>query len=170
MHEPDRRPTWQQLGDESGVTLVEVMVAIFLLATAMMAMSQVATSGLLSLRDATDRTAAISLATQSLEASRQLPWESLQLEATAHAARCGQMITIADDGSVTEPAVCHATDAVGDVAPFWGDIDGFEIETYVTAIADFPNARRVTAVVEWGQGSQIRTVRSSTVIAQVSRG
>jgi hypothetical protein len=170
MHEPNRQRPPRRLADESGVTLVEVMVAIFLLATAMMAMSQVATSGLMSLRDATDRTTAISLATQSLEASRQLPWESLYLDATAHPGRCGQMIVIADDASVTEPAVCLATGEVGAAAPFWGDIDGFEIETYVTAIQNFPNARRVTAVVEWDHGAQTRTVRSSTVIAQVSRG
>jgi hypothetical protein len=170
MHVPNAGAGRRRLVDEDGVTLVEVLVAMFLLTGAMLAMAHVATSGLVSLRDATDRTTAIALATEVLEQSRQVPWDVLLLDATDHAPVCGDMIAIDDAGSVTEPAVCDAAGAVGAAAPYWGANGKYDLETYVTSIPNFPNARRVTTVVSWDQGTGPRTVRSSTVIAQVDRG
>jgi Tfp pilus assembly protein PilV len=170
MHVPDRQRPPRHLADESGITLVEVMVAIFLLATAMMAMAQVATSGLLSLRDSTDRTTAISLATQSLEAARQVPWEELQVRTADHSGRCGTLVAIDEPATFSESVVCHSGGAIRGVRPFWGTDGKYELRTFVTAIPNFPNARRVTTVVEWSHGTTTRSTRSSTVIAQVARG
>jgi hypothetical protein len=167
---PRRCSLRARASEEEGVTLIEVLVAITLLVTAMMALAQVATSGLLSLRSSTDRTTAISLATQTLEASRQVPWPELALDETIFGATCGSNVPIDDAGTINEPVVCDTAGGIGSAPPFWG-VDGkYDLETYTTSIPGFPNARRVTAVVSWDEGATERSYRSSTVIAQVDRG
>jgi hypothetical protein len=166
---PRRCSLRARASEEEGVTLIEVLVAITLLVTAMMALAQVATSGLLSVRSATDRTTAISLATQSLEAARQIEWTQLALEEATFTATCGTTVVV-DDGTLSEPVVCDLNGLVSDAQPFWGADGRYDLETYTTAVAGFPNARRVTSVVSWNEGSTPREYRASTVIAQVDRG
>jgi Tfp pilus assembly protein PilV len=167
---PGRCSIRSRASEEEGVTLIEVLIAITLLVVAMMSLAQVATSGLLSLRSSTDRTTAISLATQSLEASRQVPWTELALDESIFGGTCGSTVAVDDAGSLIEPVICAADGALTSDPPFWG-VDGkFDLETYSTAISGFPNARRVTSVVSWDEGSTPREYRASTVIAQVDRG
>ena len=163
-----RRTRWRA---EDGVSLVEVMVAVVLLATAFIALAQVATNGLFSLRSAADRTTAIGLATQSVEAVRALPWEGLSLTPADHTPGvCGDLVDIDQAGTVEEIALCLPGGQVTDDLPYWGPTGPYELETYVTTIPGFGNARRATAVVTWTDRGDIREVRTSTVIAQVERG
>jgi hypothetical protein len=167
---PRRWSIRARASEEDGVTLVEVLVAITLLVTAMMALAQVATSGMLSVRSATDRTTAVSLATQSLDATRQIDWTQLSLDAGDFSGTCGANFTIDDGGAVVEPVVCAPDGAVADDLPFWGFDGAYELETFVTSVPGVPNARRVTALVSWNEGQTQREYRASTVIAQVDRG
>jgi hypothetical protein len=167
---PRRWSIRARAAEEEGVTLIEVLVAITLLVTAMMALAQVATSGLLSLRSATDRTTAISLATQSLEAARQVPWQQLALDSATFGATCGTNVDVDDAGTISEPVVCTADGALDGGIPFWGADGKYDLETYTTSIPSFPNARRVTTIVSWDEGATVRNYRASTVIAEVDRG
>lgn len=156
--------------DESGVSLVELLVAVMLLTGAFLALAQVATNGLFSLRSAADRTTAMGIATQTVEAGRALEWSSLLMDEDVHAGICGDPVAIDRDGTVTESVLCETDGAVADGLPFWG-VDGpYEIETYVTAVPGYGNARRVTAVVTWEERGGSRELRTSTVVAQVARG
>jgi hypothetical protein len=159
-----------QVHAEDGVSLVEVLVAMFLLATALMALAQVATTGLFAVRDAADRTTAMGLATRAVEAARHVPWEDLALDSAAHSAECGTLVAIDAAGSLTEPVLCASAGGVGGTAPFWGAEGPYDVRSHVTSIPGFPNARRVTATVTWRDHGGPREVRTSTVIAQVDRG
>lgn len=158
-----------RFSDEAGISLIEVMIAIFLLATAMMALAHVATSGLWSLRATTDRTTAVSLATRAVEAARHLNYEELSLDAPALPDACAATtFDVTDD--LTEDVRCSSTGGVGSDLPYWGADGVYEIETWVTEIDGFPNARRVTAVVAFDErGRRDHEVRTSTVIARVDR-
>ena len=73
-------------------------------------------------------------------------------------------------GALSASPSSAAWTAVADPLPFWGMDGSYELETYTTAVSGFPNARRVTLVVAWDEGSTRREYRASTVIAQVDRG
>ena len=165
MSERSRR----RFRDEAGVSLVEVMIAVLLLGTAFIALAQVATTGLFSLRAAADRTTAIGIATQAVEAARAQPWESLGMDLTDHSTRCGETIAITQSGDVSETVLC-VLGGIENELPFWGPDGMYEVETYITEIPGFVNARRATAVVRFQDQGRDREVRSSTVIAQVERG
>lgn len=159
----------RRLDDEAGVSLIEVLVAVFLLATAFTALAQVAVTGLWSLRGTADRTTAIGLATQAVEAGRSVPWDQLTLDENEFSAFCGDLVPIDDAGDIEEVIVCGAG-GITDALPFWGPDGGYELETYVTSIPGFGNARRITAIVSWEDRGRERTVRTSNVVAQVDRG
>ena len=169
MRKQGRSPAWTGWGNDDGVSLVEVLVALVLLATAFVALAQVATSGLISIRAAADRTSAIGYATQAVEAARSEPWEVLGLDDTEHSSLCTSPVTIDEGETVSETVVC-VTDGIDEGMPFWGAEGPYVVETYVTAIPGFANARRVTAVVRFDDGAGTQEVRNSTVIAQVQRG
>jgi Tfp pilus assembly protein PilV len=158
-----------RFASEAGVSLVEVMIAVLLLGTAFIALAQVATTGLFSLRAAADRTTAIGIATQAVESARAQPWEALGLDLTEHATLCGNSVAITQAGDVNETALCVPAGIEAEL-PFWGPDGMYEVETYITEIPGFVNARRATAIVRFQDQGQGREVRNSTVIAQVERG
>jgi Tfp pilus assembly protein PilV len=163
-------PSRRRWHGEDGTSLVEVLVAVTLLAGAFLALAQVATTGMFSLRASADRTTAIGIATQAVEAGRHVPWEELAMDGSLHAPRCGTTLTIDSNGAPSEPVLCATTGAVGTASPFWGANGAYDVETYVTAIDGFVNARRVTSVVTWTERGEQRQVRSSSVVAGVERG
>ncbi len=158
-----------RLLDERGVSLVEVLIAVMLLAGAFMALAQVATGGLLSLRSAADRTTAVGVATQTVESARASEWGALLLAEDAHGGICDELVEIDRDGSITEIALCSPDGAIGGGPPFWGEVGAFDVQTYVTAVPGYGNARRVTAIVTWEERGVPREVRTSTVVAEVAR-
>jgi hypothetical protein len=160
----------RRFDDEAGVSLVEVLVAVFLLLGTFTALAQVATTGLWALRATADRTTAIGLATQAVEAGRSVPWEQLVLDEDEFSALCGELVPIDEAGTIEEEVLCGPDGGVADGAPFWGPNGLYELETYVTAIPGFDNARRITAEVTWEERGRERTVRTSNVVAQVDRG
>jgi hypothetical protein len=160
----------RRMSEEDGVSLVEVLVAVLLVTGAFMAMSQVATIGLFSLRSTADRTTATGLATQAVEAGRQLPWAELALHAVELDPQCGTLADIDRVGGRSEPVVCSVAGGVTASLPFWGQDGPYELETYVTSIDGFVNARRVTSVVRWQDRGRTMEVRNSNVVAAVERG
>jgi Tfp pilus assembly protein PilV len=165
-----RRGVTDRLHDEAGVSLVEVLVAVLLLTGAFMALSQVATTGLFSLRSTADRTTAMGLATQAVEAGRLLPWDRLALDEDDLDPQCGTLADIDRVGGSSEPVVCSASGGVNASLPYWGQDGRYELETYVTSISGYSNARRVTAVVRWQDRGQTMEIRNSNVVAAVERG
>ncbi|MCC5949694.1 MAG: hypothetical protein JJT89_14680 [Nitriliruptoraceae bacterium] len=159
-----------RLRQEQGISLVEVMIAALLLATAFLALSQVATSGLFALRSTADRTTASGLATQTVEAARSIPWAELGMDEDEHDVRCPGTFTVDESGGLVEQTMCIVDGGVRDELPYWGTDGEYDIETHVTAIDGFGNARRVTAVVTWQERGATRELRTSTVVAQVQRG
>ncbi|GGI07369.1 hypothetical protein [Egicoccus halophilus] len=155
---------------EEGASLVEVLVTVALLATAFLALAQVATASLLSLRGSADRTTAVAIATEAVEASRQLPWHDLGLHQVTHAARCAQSFPVDVAGTLREPTLCLADGGVTDTLPFTGRNGDYEVETVVTTVPSYTNARRVTTVVRWEDRGRHREVRTSSVVAGVERG
>ena len=160
----------RRAGEESGFSLVEVLVVVLLLTTAFLALAQVATTGLFTLRSAADRTTAMGLATQSVEAARTLNFEQLLMERAEHAEVCDNVFAVDPLDRLNETVVCGNGVAIADAFPFWWSDGRYTVETYVTAIDGYSNARRVTAVVQWTERAQDRELRTSTVVAEVGRG
>lgn len=155
--------------EETGFSLVEMLIVVLLLTTAFLALAQVATTGLFTLRSAADRTTAMGFATQSVEAARTLSWEQLLVDQNLPGAGCGSLLAVDPSGGLDETVLCGTEGAVQGSIPFWWSDSRYGVETYVTGIAGYDNARRVTAIVRWDEGDEQRELRTSTVVAEVGR-
>jgi type II secretory pathway pseudopilin PulG len=168
---PPGLPRGRDLTDESGLGLIEVMIAILLLAVGLMAVASVGFSSLRAMSDSQSRQIATAMATESLEVARSHRYATLAMNTsdpgvpaqfdhesgTAEAPGTGEDVIATPSGSVT--GAIHARTE-----------GSFELNTFVTQPEDH-GTRRVTAIVAYaGPGGAAREVRFTTLIAEASRG
>lgn len=174
--------------DDTGMTLIELMIAMFVLAVAVMAIAATAATSLQSVRVARDRDLATSAASAALEAARAIPFEELGLNDDniftgdslitsgefAHDGSSFEALVITNAG--IEPYICDPTTATGGC---WFEYDTFgdrhHVATYVTwyddpSVTGTRNGKRVTVIAEWTDEGTTRTVRQSTIVAESTRG
>lgn len=172
----DDRPTGATDND-LGVTLIEVIIAIFIFSVALLALASTVTASLAATTTAQLRQQAYTAATRSIEVARTRPFDELALAADASAIMASGFDpasgTIdAPEGSDPEPI--RRTDTTpGLEDPLVHQLDGVvTMRTYVTVPAgqpDPPEQVRVTAVAEFTRRSGIERTRQSTLITAGSR-
>lgn len=169
--------------DESGFTLVEIVIATGVIMTALVMMGGVLTSGLAGTAVARERQSANGLANQTLEHIRALPFETLerghdtadlaagtdpniQTSGCASGAYCfqGEQL-VAGTNSPVDPLVPHQKTASS------GDSTNktFTISSYVTYYENdtASNTYRVSVYVTWKspvRGSSSQNVKAQTII------
>jgi len=160
-------------GEEAGLGLVEVVVAVMVLTISVLALASGAVQSLASLGESKQRQLGTVAATRSLETVRSYPYNLIALQ--SNQAPAGT--TFDPDGAgplAAEPVVRTLNGAVtGGVHQ--ATTAGVAVETWVTAYDDpvlsgTENARRVTAVASWTRGGTTKVVRESTVVSEASRG
>jgi hypothetical protein len=166
----------RNLRDDAGVSLVEVMVAGFIMTIALVTMASVASGSLRSVSSSQGRQEATTAVTRALETARSLSYTELAM-------RSGEYTDgVAFDwdgptGSAAQEPV-HATPE-GTIRngtfPYFETRNGYTLTTIVTryqperadgeVVTD--TARRVTAIATLPSGGE---VRQSTVVARAERG
>lgn len=142
---------------DDGVSLIEALVAVLILATAILALVATAATSTVSLRLSRDRQQATQTASAALESVRDMSWDTIALADTP-----------APPGSFeTEPTVTAATGPLAHVLT-----NGrFRTTLYVTwADAPTNTLKRVTAITAWEDRGEFREVRESTLVAIAERG
>lgn len=162
---------------DAGMGLVEVLVALLLITTVLLAVAGTATSGLRSMQDSQLRQRGSVAASRAIEAARSQAYDSLAM-------RTGDAVVTAAGGSYdpdgsgglgSETVIAAAGGLVsGDPYQVSNDA-GLTLATYVTwyddpDITGTQNAKRVTSVVMYAIGSNPKVFRHSTLIANAYRG
>ena len=172
-----------RLGDEAGIGLVEVIMAIFILAVGLLALGSVSISSLASLRDTRDREQATNAASAAIEDIRTRDF--------------GDMVHAPGDVDLgalppgTNPAVattgCFALDGSGEPVvegssanpvPFVrvaGDDGAITVHTIITyegvACGSLTSdLKRVTVIATWRDGGLRNRVVQETLVTDVGRG
>lgn len=142
---------------DEGVSLVEALVAVVILATAILALVATAATSTVSLRLSRDRQQATQTASAALEGVRNMSWDAIVLADSPAPAATFE----------TEPMVTAATGPLTHIVT-----NGrFRTTLYVTWANDPTNTlKRVTAITAWEDRGQFREVRESTLVAIAERG
>ena len=162
-------------GNEEGLTLVELMVAMFFLSVAVLSIASVAQSSLTSLRVSRGRQQATDAASAAIEGVRSLVYSDIIVLTSSVTA--GHGLTGANprsfdpDGTGPLANETFAESTLGDVdfetnAGTNGEI---RVRTYVTWTDASRSAKRVTAIALWTDG-HVREVRQMTVVVPATRG
>lgn len=168
--------------DESGMTLIEVMIAIFVLSVAILAMAVTASASLKQVRISRDRQFATAAAAAALEQARS--YEFNELGHVGDATTCGTFsgdsnvdtttCTFKHNTSATAEPLIHVTG--GKINPYVTQPQAnVTVRTYVTWYDDpedpgTQDAKRVTAVVRFGDQNRAAFVRQSTLVSEARRG
>ncbi len=167
-------------GDDGGFTLVEAVVALFVLGIVFTAMAAAAMGSLRASMNSRAEQQAIDFATEAVEQARQADYYSLGHDATdvaadtAYVTSCGstwcfnpgdgsEQLIIAAGGSINPHTTVVSSTVNNGV--------NFQVSTFVTkpagSTADY---KRVTVVTRWNIGSLQRERRSSSLVTATSRG
>jgi Tfp pilus assembly protein PilV len=173
MYRPDTvttRASRPQPGDESGLGLVEVMVAVFVLVVALSALAHVVMNAMISVGESRLNQQATAVANRALEQARALSFETLAMR-TGHAA---VTTTYDPDGTgplAAEPVIHTGAGAVVGT-DFHGATQGVTIATYVTGpVAGTSAGRRVTVHATWPRArGGTGQLRLSTIVTPLDRG
>jgi Tfp pilus assembly protein PilV len=158
-------------GDESGLGLVEVMVAVLILTVALTALAQVMMSAMVSVRESRLHQQATAAANRALEEARTIPFESLAMR-TGHATIPGATYDPDGAGPLAAEPVIHATTGGVVGAAFHGATNGVRVATYVSGpVAGTTAGRRVTVEASWTRARGVAgTLRLATVVTSLDRG
>jgi hypothetical protein len=167
-----------RLCTEDGISLVEVLVAIFILAVGVLALAGVATASLASLSRSEVRQDAYNAASQSIELLRAYHWDEVSLDPDDPLVGG---VTEFDpiNGTIDEPGtgaeVVFESTARVTGEPHQFDSDRLRVRTFVTTYYHDPNdpnaeQRMITAVVEFERAGTIEFVRQSTLITRARWG
>jgi type II secretory pathway pseudopilin PulG len=172
---------WHVLDEEAGLGLIEVMLAIFVLGIALLALASIGTTSLISLRVTRDREQATNSASAAIEAARARDYGAL---AMAHGYS-------ADLNGIPEAALPPGSDvacvggepvavdgAVADPVPFVqqaGNGNRITVHTLVTyeggtCGGSATDLKRVIAIASWTDQGTVRFVRQETLVASANRG
>lgn len=169
----------RRLDGDAGLSLVEIIIAAFVLTVAILGLASAAISALRGLSDAQMRQQATALAAESLEVARSYDFDDLAM-------RDGDS-SVPSPGAAFDPleGAIDDLDPAGEGEDLLIDGDGavrwqdgsphleegtFELRTYVTEPDDHDGVLRVTALVEYTVPGGGREVRFSTFIADAERG
>lgn len=182
-----------RIEDEDGVTLIEVLIAGFVLTVAVLALASVASTSLASLRDARERDRATAAASSALESVRAMDYDEIAMRTDGDwasgdedlVAQSGTDHLFDHDGDGTHTEHIWHTPA-GRLSPYLCTSETEDCpfnppaDTRVSTrvfVTWYPGptdqqGKRVTAVAVWEDPafSQPRQVRMSTVISPASRG
>lgn len=167
----------QKIDDESGITLVEIMVSILILGVVLTAFFGVLARNLRSLSDSQARQEASFVASQVIETLRELPVSSARMAASYDPTlvSCGGtngQVDVHGDGSVCEPLDIDPfidLNRIDESAPWTGSSDAVTYATYATTAAGTDSVR-VTVVVDYELTDGPKQVRRSTLVSKVNRG
>lgn len=143
--------------DEDGLSLVEILIAVFVLSVAILALASTAGASLQSLRVSRDRQNATQFATTVLEEARALTFASVVLD-TADAP---------PDTFNGETVVKAAGGAIDHIRTE-GRLTATTYVTFVPGTAD--KQKRVLVDVRWTELGRTRTVRQETLVVEATRG
>jgi type II secretory pathway pseudopilin PulG len=171
------------------MTLIEVLIAAMILTVGLLSLASVAGTSLTSLRDSRERQDASAAATRAIEELRDTAYGDITLDAEpaknpfdpneSGSPPCPEPVSY--DAGNPDAAVDHDPELSS--PPFWYETDsGVEIRTYVTSYddpvvpsddgtaceSDEQDAKRVTVVATWQNGTATRTLRRSTLLAPVA--
>lgn len=185
LRHPARRPGGAHLGDEDGITLVEVLIASFILSVSLLAMASVAGTSLISLGQTRDREQATNAASAAIEAARSRDFADLahapgdasfggvpspvrDLLQLTDGDRCLDGRAVVRDGASSAPVPIRTTAGTNDAHEVftlvsWADDDA-DCDT------DGGELKRVTTVVTWTDRGQRMHVRNDTLVAPAARG
>lgn len=180
-----RRRWWRLTAAEDGLGLIELVMAMFIMAVALTALASVVLSSIVSLRDTRDREQATNTATAAIEHLRARDFRDLLHDAdtdltTLPADVQTQLDVEGTQCLAAEPLV---TDAVGDPAPVHqvgGDQDRFDVYTVITYLDEETSEcsdgvinrdlKRVVSLARWEDRGEVSWVRQETQIAAADRG
>jgi Tfp pilus assembly protein PilV len=165
---------------ESGITLVEVLVAIFILSVALLALGSTATASLLSLGESRDREQATNAASAAIEAARARDFGALSVDAgeplSSLPTPVASMLGVSGNCAGTERVVQDAASI--DPLPLVHQAGNNNAITVYTLVswADQPctattaDMKRVVALATWNDRGTLRSVRNETLVAPAGRG
>ena len=149
MSRPSRREP------DDGFTLVEIILAMFLVVTVMAALLGVVVSSLKTIQQAKQRQVSAALATEALEELRALPYKEL-ITSPVGGVAAGALPFVVASGSTfsfAPPADIVDTPAeilvAGRSATIVVDEASYRVMTYVTSSVKAPGSYNLTAIVEW---------------------
>jgi type II secretory pathway pseudopilin PulG len=181
-----RRRWWRLNGDEAGLGLTELVIAMFIMAVTLMALASVVLTSIGSLRDTRDREQATNAASAAIEQLRARDFRDLvhaddadltalpedvrqQLDVTGE--HCAGAEPLAADGAASDPAPLHQ---VG------GDRDRFDVYTVITYLDEGTSdcsegivnrdLKRVVSLARWDDRGDVSWVRQETQVAAAGRG
>lgn len=149
---------------EEGLSLIEVMIAVFILAVSILALAGVATQSVARVRVARDQQSAADLVSAQLEAARGIDFVSLALDSA------DSSIPASYDG---DPVVKEAGGPLSHRETVTHGNRTFDITRYVTVPppdVDQDPLKRVVVVVAWSGGGTDRELVNSTLVAEADRG
>jgi Tfp pilus assembly protein PilV len=177
------RLRWWHLAaeDDEGLGLIEVIMAVFILSVALLAMASVGTSSLIALRMTRDREQATNAASTVVEEARALAYDALAMQPGADPTTLPPAVR--DMLEVTSSTCVGGEALVTDAAStrpipltrISGTNDAHRVHTVVTwadssCTATNAPSKRVTTVVTWMDGTMLNSVRNETVVAPAGRG
>lgn len=177
---PMARERMRRPGDDGGFTLVEAVVALFVLGIVFTAMAAAAMGSLRASMNSRAEQQAIDFATEALEQARQADYYSLGHNATDIAADAANVTSCSsawcfNPGDGSEQLIVAAGGTVNPhttvVSSTVNNGVNFVLSTYVTkpagSTADY---KRVTVVARWKVGGLQRERRTSSIVTATSRG
>ncbi len=175
-HTPRDAPAGARACGEDGISLVEVLIAIFVLAVGIMALISVATASMSSLSRSEARQDAYTAASRSIEMLRSYRWDEVAHPSNPFTPSSDTFDP--DNGTIDTPGSGEnvVVDANGLVAgePHTFDDGRLNVLTIVTRLPaggeEGAERRRITVLVEFGTGERAETVRQSTVVTEATWG
>lgn len=168
--------------DDDGITLVEIVVALFILGFVMSTFVAAQATSLQSLTDSRARQDASQVATEVLERLRDRPPSSIAMSPSFDptTVSCGDpavtgFFDVFGDGSLCEP-LAHdpdplATGVIDDSPPWTGSLRAVDYAVYATEVAGDPVGRiRVTVVATYELTDGPRQIHRQTFFSEISRG
>jgi type II secretory pathway pseudopilin PulG len=165
--------------DEDGLGLIEVMISIFILGVALLALASVGTTSLISLRVTRDREQATNAASAAIEAARAVSFRNLAVPAgtvdvsqlpdgalpSGSTNTCVGGEPVVTDAVTTPPFVQNAGNQ--------GRIRVYTLVTYAESDCGAPtptDLKRVTAVATWTDRGRTYNVTQETLVVSAGRG
>lgn len=162
------RPALRGVASDRGVSVVEILVAMTVLASVVASVLILIVQLRVSGRDAQQRVQATAQVSQALERARSLTSAELHLATTS-----GAPASWDPDGAGPMTPELTSTASTGRIGSatdtiYWSTAGDRTLRTYVTlpGTAAPPVARRVTAVVTWQTQGRVREVRHSVLLAR----
>lgn len=162
-----------RLASDEGMTLIEVMIAVFVLSVSILALASTAVASGVTLRVSRDRQNATQAASSSLESIRSLAYETVGLDVNDASWKTAPGVTTSggtyfydNDGIGSETVLAVPNGPVAHLQ----QQGPLTVRTYVTWADTAKTQKRLTTVVTWIDRGVTRSVRQSTIIAEARRG